>query len=45
VCIGAGRDDPHKHYRSISAESLLGFARKIKYADKVEKRMAKELGL
>jgi integrase len=39
----AGMTD--KHYRSISAESLLGFAKKIKYADKVEKRMAKELGL
>ena len=39
----AGMTD--KHYRSISAESLLGFARKIKYAEKVEKRMAKELGL
>ena len=34
-----------KHYRSISAASLLGFAKKIKYADKVEQRMAEELGI
>jgi integrase len=34
-----------KHYREISAESLLAFARKVRYSPKVERRMAEELGI
>lgn len=35
----------NKHCRSISAEFLLGSEKKTNHADKVEKCMAKELGL
>ncbi|MGA0610658.1 DUF6538 domain-containing protein [Caldimonas sp. KR1-144] len=34
-----------KHYRSVSDESLLSFAKKVKYPAKVERRMAEELCL
>jgi hypothetical protein len=34
-----------KHYREISAESLMSFAQKVRYPAKVEKRMELELGL
>lgn len=34
-----------KHYREISAESLLAFAKKVRYSAKVERRMAEELGI
>jgi len=34
-----------KHYRSISAEALLSFAKKVKYSAPVEKKLRAELGL